>query len=466
MFSSAARVIKSRIGRRFLWVLVGTVSLSITAIVGVAIFILSHSLERKDRELIELKSSELSARYEKGGLAALAKPDLWVIVRLQSKDGTILFQRVPSGEEGFDLSRLASFPEHPQSEPRVWFEIEEKGDEDVLIVLSQKLGDGSLLQVGRSSADREEQLQYLLTILIGVGFPILLLTAVAGIWLVDSALKPIRSFTRTLEALKDGGVSARVPETLTSDEISTLISLFNGLLDRIEKLIEGLRETVNHVAHDLRTPLTRFRMSAERALQIHIGKGEINENEVDALREAVESALESSERMLSLVDQVLEISRAEAGGLPIQDGFVRLDDLVHQAYDLYRDVAEEKQIQLEFEPGNPVLSRGDRTQLLRVVANLLDNALKYTSSGGRVRIRTGSEPGERWLTISDTGMGISEQDLPKVWARLFRCDRSRTAPGLGLGLSWVKAVVEAHQGTVSVESALDQGSCFRVSFPA
>ncbi len=459
MLSSAARVFHSRLGRRFLAVLVGTVTLILIAVIGASYVMLSSSLEGEDRELIELKSSELNVRYGKDGIPGLRRPEVWVFIRLQNRDGAILFQRAPSGEEGFDLSRLASTSEHPQSESRAWLEIHQKGDEDVLTVLSRKLDDGSLLQVGKSSAEREGELAHFLNVLVAVSAPILLLTMLLGAWLVDGALKPIRSFTRTLEELREGTTGARVPEGRSDDELGTLISLFNGLLDRIEKLILGLRETVNHVAHDLRTPLTRFRINAERALQ------STGPSDSTSLREAIEDALESSERMLTLVDQVLEISRAEAGALPIEDHPISLDELVRQGCDLYQDVAEEKKIHLEFLPGNAVLTRGDRAQLLRVIANLLDNALKYTHPEGRVCVETGTSTEKIWLNVSDNGIGIQEEDQLRIWARLFRCDRSRSEPGLGLGLSWVKAIVEAHHGTVEVESSLGIGSTFRVVFP-
>jgi signal transduction histidine kinase len=169
--------------------------------------------------------------------------------------------------------------------------------------------------------------------------------------------------------------------------------------------------------------------------------------------------------VLVMLETLMDISEAESGAMPLQRETLVLADIAERAVDLYREVAESKGLLLEVTVDRAVAVTGDRVRLEQVAANLVDNAIKYTPSGGRVGMSVGAEGDTAMLRVSDTGIGIAPDEVPRIWDRLFRGDRSRTERGLGLGLSLVKAVVEAHGGTATVTSAPGRGSTFVVSLP-
>jgi len=258
-----------------------------------------------------------------------------------------------------------------------------------------------------------------------------------------------------------GRTATRVPvRSLQGDAVDELTTLFNAMLDRINGLIVAMGQSLDNVAHDLRTPLARLRANAERALQAGDGPGSR-----EAQREALADALEESERILSMLNTLMDISEAETGVLQLKREPVALRELLSEAVELYEDVSDLKKVTVTLEPGDEVVVSGARDRLRQVFANLLDNAIKYTPEGGSVRIAVTADGSWAVVTVADTGSGIGAQDLPRIWDRLYRADPSRSERGLGLGLSLVKAYVEAHQGTVEAQSEPGHGSTFTVRLP-
>jgi heavy metal sensor kinase len=320
------------------------------------------------------------------------------------------------------------------------------------------LSEGRWLQVAISDEQTQEVVGHLRTGLIAVWIGAVTLGLLGGFFLTRRALRPVKRLTTTARKVIDSGeLALRVEERGTGDELDELSHLFNGVLSRNEALVRGMREALDNVAHDLRTPLTRLRTGAEVALR--------DVADPRRIRDALADTLEESDRVLAMLKTLMDISEAENGVMKLDRSSVDLSELARVVLDVYQDVAEEKGVRILTHLANGVNVKADAIRLRQAVANLVDNAIKYTPAGGQVEVTTArAEPGAS-LAVKDTGMGISADDLPRIWQRLYRADRSRSERGLGLGLSFVKAIVEAHGGQTDVQSELGAGATFSVRLP-
>jgi signal transduction histidine kinase len=275
-----------------------------------------------------------------------------------------------------------------------------------------------------------------------------------GWFMAKRALRGVQEITRTAAEIAYGNLDKRVAVHSGGDELNTLAQTFNTMLDRIQALILGMRQMSDNLAHDIRSPLGRIRAHAELALA-----NDTADFDVDSV---AATAVEECDRLLEMVNTTLDIAEAEAGVVVLRHTTVDLVDLVHDAVDIFQPVAEDRQIAIAVDSPDHCLIDGDRQRLQRVVANLLDNALKYTSSGGRVTLRLIAHAQRVKLSIEDTGIGIAAEDFPHIFERFYRCDRSRSEHGSGLGLSLAQAFVRAHGGNIGVESSPGDGSTFTV----
>jgi signal transduction histidine kinase len=408
------------------------------AIVIVTYLLTSSSLAQRDHEIIQAKLGEYATVYARGGLQTLAAT---VDTEQRTSRERVLVRVLAGGSEAVLLSNAEGW------------------DPASLEVGTVSLLDGTIVQVGRSTEARADILRRLRAALEFVTLSIIVIALTGGWVATRTAVQPIRQLSSVVRRIiATGRTDERVPVGPGDDAVNELTQLFNAMLDRIEGLVRGMRGALDNVSHDLRTPLTHLRGTAELALA--------SEPDIERYREALADCVEDSDRVLVMLNTLMDISEAESGAMPLHREAFDLRDAVSRAIDLYQDAAEARGVVLAAgaQSDAPVLA--DRVRLEQVAANLIDNAVKYTPAGGRVTVDVERRGGRVLLRVRDTGAGIPATELPRIWDRLFRGDRSRTARGLGLGLSLVKAIVEAHGGRVEVDSTPGEGSTFTVDLPA
>lgn len=316
------------------------------ALVAVTYVLLSFSLHHRDQRAIHATLAAYADAYRRDGIKALKEKiaiersqtgALPFFIRVAGADHQTLFLDHPQKWKHFAIDLLTT---RVSNEAESWIVLPaQDDDEEVLEVASARLPDGALLQVGLSSENRDELLEQLRNILGVVMILVVVISLAGGVFLALRALQPLRGFLSLLSSIVATGVlSARAPITGAGDELDELSLLFNAMLGRIELLIAGMRNTLDNVAHDLRTPMTRLRGMAELALQ--------TEQPEAVLREALANCIEESDRILAMLNTLMDISEAEHGAMKLAVEPLNVGDLVTQTVELYRDVAEEKALQL------------------------------------------------------------------------------------------------------------------------
>ncbi len=289
-------------------------------------------------------------------------------------------------------------------------------------------------------------------------FPIALFACTVLSWyFTGRALRGLQSVERAAQAITGSNLGLQIPKRGADDELDRLIGSFNQMSGRLKSSFEQIRQFSTDVSHELRTPLTAIQGQLEVALFTATRK--------EQLQEAVENALQDVERLSNLVRALLLLSQSESGQIPIKKGVLDLNGLLRDLVDQFQIPAEASQVALIHTNHGAALCEADRTQIERVITNLLSNALKYTPAGGWIRATAESLGSNVRLTVEDSGVGIPPNHLPHIFDRFYRVPDPNPEKGLGLGLSFVASIVKAHGGEIRVESHVGRGSKFQVTLP-
>jgi signal transduction histidine kinase len=336
---------------------------------------------------------------------------------------------------------LSTWPPEANGEsPWVRIPLQREGAASEARLLRVELGDGYRMLVGRDVAEKL-RLRGLLSEGIAWAASASAALALLGAWLLRRALeRRLSPIYRTAAVIGAGDLSPRVPLTDRGDEFDKLGSTMNQMLDRIAQLMEGVRGVSDAIAHDLRTPIARARAKLEEAL--------VSARDEDALRAAVEQGIADLDGIARVFKAVLRIAEVEAGARRAAFAPTDLAPMLHDVAELYGAAAEAREQHLLAEVPESLPLVGDRDLVGQAVANLLDNALKFTPEGGTVRLEATSPPGAVEITVADDGPGMPDADRARAGERFFRADAARTTPGSGLGLSLVRAVAALHGGEV------------------
>jgi signal transduction histidine kinase len=315
------------------------------------------------------------------------------------------------------------------------------------------------LQIGQSMENHTRIIEVFRRIFVGTMAALFVLAAGIGWFMARRALGGVEKVTRAARRISEGSsLSERVPVGKRDDEIDRLARTFNQMLERIQGLVAGIREMSDNIAHDLKSPITRVRGGAEVALTGTASRAE--------LEQMAASTIEECDRLLETINTMLLISRTEAGANTLDQQSVHLPDVVLDACALLEAPAQEKGLALKCRIVDRMNLNADLRLLQRMVANLIDNAIKYTEKGVIELVLRRSGESHAEISISDTGIGISDEDQQLVFDRFYRCDPSRSQSGSGLGLSFARAVARAHGGDITVASRLAEGTTFTVKLPA
>lgn len=319
--------------------------------------------------------------------------------------------------------------------------------------VSVDLGDGAALWVGRLD-DRVSVGRELIQVALFALAIATVAALVVGPWASQRLLRRVSAINEACDRVRAGDLSSRAPGDAARDEFGALARHVNAMLERIDGLVTGLRDVSNRVAHDLRTPMARLKSDLDEACR---------SGDPEQTRRAAAMAAVSADEILQTFEALLDIAEAEAGS---DAGFQPIDlgETVQAAVDLYREVAEDRGVTMMFER-EPAPILGERLLLVRLSANLIDNAIKFSPPGASVLVGTSVVEGEARLSVEDQGPGIAEAEQEQVLRRFVRGGAASAAPGHGLGLALVAAVAKRHGARLSLQNG-EEGLRVSVAFPA
>jgi signal transduction histidine kinase len=442
------------------------VTFTLLAVLSFMVFyyqIYSVTMDRKDVELLD--DVEYYSEYlAKSGLKGL---NIKLIEEAEAEDPEEEFFRVLD----FKGNLLAS------SDMSAWGPVDKTGvvgelkgnqinhifqtvtlaeDDDEARMISAVIGSDTILQIGESLEEADEYLEIfrnLFSVLTGF---LIIASAVIGWFLAKRALNDMADVTQTAEDISRGSYDRRVEVKGRFKEIERLGSTFNQMLDRIQILLRSMKEINDNIAHDLRSPLARIRGIAEMTLS--------DEKSIKDYKDMAINTIEECDSLIEMINTMLDITEAEAGVNGTTDEEFDVVTIISEACELFRPIADEKRIELTYSLPDVLPFLGGKKKMQRVVTNILENAIKYTPEQGKIAVSATAGNGKIQIIFNDTGVGISDDDLPHIFERFYRCDRSRPQGGVGLGLSLAKAYTDAMNGLISVTSAVNKGSTFMLSF--
>jgi signal transduction histidine kinase len=440
---------------------------SVSCFGALAVFYLATSSViryRTDLELLK-DAREFSSTYRTEGMGGLKAA---MMTEMESEGADNMFMRlvdrsgeafVLPGASGWrDADQGNAVRDRPSGEEGHYFEtLVVEHHHYPFRLLTARLTPDTIIQIGQSMEEDEHLIQACREVLSVTLSVMAVLSGLGGFLFARRALAGVEEVTRAANEISKGAFERRVEVQGRGEEIDTLAETFNRMVGKIEVLIRGMKEITDNIAHDLKSPITRIRGMAENALT--------GGRSPKDMKLVPGSIVEECDRLLGMINTMLDISEVEAGVAEWALGEVDMAQVMRDACDLFQPVAENNQVRMIQRLNGDATILGNKRKIQRAVSNLLDNALKYIARGGTVTASVEGEHDQVIFSVTDTGPGISERDLPHIFDRFFRGDRSRSQPGTGLGLNLTLAIARAHGGDVKVASVPGSGSTFTMTLP-
>ena len=465
MFLKANRTIFKKISIRLTVIFAAIFVLGSFLILFLSYILFEQSLKGRDQNLLHSKARQYASVYSKGGVSALeaalkeekqGDEESLLLVRVESSMGGNIYLHVPEKMKNLKLAELEGFLTSLKKDGivqniSVSDQIIDDREDEEFDAISISVGDEKL-EVMRSASSREDLLERFLGILIGASGLVLIVGSIGGFIFSNQAMAPLRNLIQTMKRIYSGELAARVPIRNSNDELDEIGKLFNKMTNKIERLILNMQETLDYVAHDLKTPLTRLKAKSELLLLKNASESEYKATLADTI--------ENTAQIVSLIDTLMDISEAQAGILKLNRTLLNSKNIVLAVVELYSILAEEKNILIKVEEQGEFDFSADENRIKQVLSNLIDNAIKYSPAGSEITVLTRSSQSKKEIIVEDQGIGISKDNLTKIWDRLFRAEEARSEKGMGLGLNLVKSICQAHGWQIQVESRLGFGTRF------
>lgn len=450
--------------KRLLLSVASTVVLAFLVVLVIVLVALHQSLVSRDRAELRGELEQLEQSYALGGLRHLRleieensvlDSDRPFFVRVANDRNETLLAHVPSRWHGFDFERLADIA--PEQMPDV-YRIEALGASYDIEVMTTRVPGGGIIQVGTSTSIRTHMLSTVATIFLLVAGPLALAIVALTAFNVSRITASISDVTVGARyIMTTGRYDAPINVRKASKETDEMVATFNALLARVNDLVGRLRVTLNSLAHDIRTPIARMRSRAELALS--------EKSTSEQLQTALSDTVEESQAVVELLQRFLDASEAESGTLNIHPGQNELQGLIEPVLEAYEFVADEKNISIRRPESAEVWVRVDGVRLRQALSNLLDNAVKFSPSGTTIRVDVSTDSDHVVIAVEDQGPGFSEEHRHRLWDYQVRGESGGSSSGYGLGLTIVRAVAEAHGGTVEASNLPAGGSRFSIRLP-
>lgn len=428
-------------------------------------FLLRQSLVQRDHDILHEKISNYASIYANGGLTELeniiaeekeSDYESQFLVRIESEKGANIFIHVPEKMQDLPIEEVEkNLANLKDSKPVAHFFM--KGSESDNLtevskfeIMTWTLANGYHLQVARNTDDRDDLLERYLSVILLISGLVLIVASIGGFVFSNRALAPLRHLIQTMKRISSGELNARVKTRSQQDELHEITHLFNNMTEKIERLVLNMQHTLDQVAHELKTPLTRIQSSAELALLSHSTEAEY--------KSALADTIENTSEIVSFINTIMDISEAEAGVLKLKTVTVSSHEIILESIDLYSLAADQKNISIHFEEQSVFDFQADKNRCKQVLFNLLDNAVKYSPEGSQIKVTTRIIDTKKQICVADQGIGISPEDLSRIWDRLYRAQNGKSEKGLGLGLSLVRSICKAHGWTIEARSDSGQGA--------